>query len=138
MIAGANGPCLDFPSVSMNDAGNYCVKVTGALNAVTNCARLTVQTSVTISTALVDVMRCVGESATFHTDTSGPGPFTYVWRKNHQLIANQINSSLNLGSVSLADSGIYCVEVAGPCNSVTNCVTLTVNNNATPLVNLTN
>src|SRR2546423_9609871 len=40
----ATGPCLNFPGVCLFDAGNYCVKVTGVLNSVTNCARLTVQT----------------------------------------------------------------------------------------------
>src|SRR6185436_16247383 len=137
-IPGANGPCLVFPSVSLSDVGNYCVKATGPYNSVTNCARLTVQTTVTTSTVLIDVMRCIGESAAFRTDASGPGPYTYVWRRDRQLIPNQANSSLNLDSVSLADAGLYCVEVSGPCNSVTNCATLMVNNGATALISLTN
>src|SRR5437763_14384821 len=35
------------PSVSPSDAGRYCVKVTGLLNSVINCAVLTVQSNLT-------------------------------------------------------------------------------------------
>src|SRR5439155_18563691 len=94
----------------------------------------------TTSTPLTNTTVCLGDNVLFSTTTSGTGPFAYLWRKTGALIDGQTNNFLTLNSVSAADAGDYCVELAGRCNSVTNCATLTVNTNTTadPLLPLTN
>src|SRR5207253_1587031 len=77
-ITGATNADLSVGPVSTNDAGIYCVVVTGAANSVTNCATLTVNTPTTAS-GPNDLSHCAGESATFSTSASGTGPFTYQW-----------------------------------------------------------
>src|SRR5258708_10339665 len=130
LIAGANGPCLDFQSVSLSDAGRYCVKVTGLLNSVINCAVLTVQSNLT-ATGPVDTVGCPGQDALLCTVACGLGPITYVWYKEGVLIAGANGPCLDFPSVSLSDAGRYCVKVTGALNSVTNCPHLTVQTNPT-------
>src|SRR5438477_9377006 len=43
LIPGGLRRCLSIANVMLSDAGTYCVKVTGSLNALTNCAVVTVQ-----------------------------------------------------------------------------------------------
>src|SRR5260221_443741 len=125
MIAGANGPCLDFPSASPSDAGRYCVKVTGLLNSVINCAVLTVQSNLT-AIGPVDTVGCPGQEARLCTAACGLGPITYMWFKDGVMIAGGNGSCLDFPSVSVSDAGNYCVKVTGALNSVTNCAHLTV------------
>src|SRR5205823_3420942 len=112
--------------------------VSGACNAVTNSATLTVNTN-TAATALGRLTNCPGASASFATIASGTGPFSLVWRKNGSAIANATNSGYTIASVTSADAANYSVEVRGVCGAVTNSATLTVNTNlaASALTNLT-
>src|SRR5260221_7882704 len=124
-VLGGSGPCLDFPSVSPSDAGRYCVKVTGLLNSVINCAVLTVQSTLT-AIGPVDTVGCPGQEARLCTAACGLGPITYMWFKDGVMIAGGNGSCLDFPSVSVSDAGNYCVKVTGALNSVTNCAHLTV------------
>src|SRR5439155_22266141 len=104
----------------------YCAVVMGACNSVTNCASLTVNLSTTAS-ALTDLIRCPGQSASFSTTASGAGPFSYQWLREGVDISGATASTYSIASVSATDAGTYCVVVTGTCNSITNCATLTVN-----------
>src|SRR5258707_7651652 len=86
MIAGANGPCLDFPSVSPSDAGRYCVKVSGLLNSVINCAVLTVQSNLT-AIRPVDTVGSPGQATRWITASSWLRPISYMWFKDGVMIA---------------------------------------------------
>src|SRR6185436_16182184 len=112
-------------SVTTNDAGTYCVEVTGFCTSVTNCAVVTIHRR-TSSTPFASVTNCPGDAVTFTTTPDGTGPFTYVWRKNGAVISGATNSSFSIATTVAASAGTYCVEVYGYCNSVTNCATLTV------------
>src|SRR5439155_86783 len=85
LIPSATDPCLAIPSVGLSDAGTYCVKVTGLLNAVTNCAVLSVQTNTT-AIGPVDTVGCPGQPVRLCTAPCGLGPFSYMWFKNGVLI----------------------------------------------------
>ncbi len=127
-IVGATNASYSIASVVSGDAGTYCVKVSGFCTSVTNCATLTVLTNTT-ATPLTSLTLCPGQNFTFATVASGSGPFTFLWLKNGLVIAGQTNSTFSLASVTANNAGVYCVVVSGACGSVTNCVTLTVNQN---------
>src|SRR5207247_9961132 len=126
-------------AVSSADAATYSVTVSGACGSVTNSASLTVLTTAG-ATALTSLTNCPGTSAIFSTTPSGTGPFSFVWRKDGNILSGQTSSSLSIGSVSSGDAGTYSVAVSGACGSVTNSGTLTVLTavGATALTSLTN
>src|ERR1051325_543060 len=126
-LAGATNASLTINPVTAADAGIYCVTITGACNAATNCATLDVNQPTTVSGALTSLVRCAGQSATFSATPGGTGPFTYAWTHNGTNLAGATNASLTINPVSAADAGIYCVTITGACNSATNCATLDVN-----------
>src|SRR6185369_781202 len=125
LIPGSLSRCLSIPNVMLSDEGTYCVKVTGALNSVTNCAVVTVQTNLT-AVGPVDTVGCLGQAARLCTVACGLGPITYMWFKDGVMIAGANGPCLDFPSVSLGDAGNYCVKVTGALNSVTNCARLTV------------
>src|SRR5205814_8401632 len=139
VLNGQTSSNFNIGSVSSADAGTYSVAVSGACGSVTNSASLTVLTTVGAS-GLTSLTNCPGTSATFSTTPSGTGPFSFVWRKDGNILSGQTSSSLSIGSVSSGDAGAYSVAVSGACGSVTNSATLTVLTTvgATALSSLTN
>ncbi len=122
-----------IPSLVGGDAGEYCVRVTGLCNSVTNCATLTVNplpmVSVSGSTTI-----CPGGSAVLDAITDAASP-TYLWSPGGQTTASVTNSpgSTTLYVVTVTDgvtgcsaqsSGTITVSIAttatGPANQ-TNC-----------------
>jgi hypothetical protein len=67
-----------------------------------------------------------GTSVTFSTTASGTPPFSYVWRKNGAVLNGQLENTITINPVSLADAGVYTVEVIGGKGTVTNSATLTL------------
>ena len=126
---------LMLNNVTTGQAGVYTVIVSGAGSPVTNSASLTVDVPVT-ATALTNLVCCQGDNAAFSTVASGTGPFNYVWLKNGSVISGQNNNCLALNNVSTNDTAAYCVIVNGPCDSVTNSATLTVNLPAPPALSV--
>ncbi len=84
-----------------------------------------VQTATT-TTAFSDQTRCPGGTVTFETSAAGTGPFSFLWFKDGQPMANATSSALSLSGLQPSDSGAYCVEVTGTCGTATRCATLTV------------
>jgi hypothetical protein len=119
VLDGETNNILVLSNLLAKDSGIYCVEVTGACNRTTNCAMLTVHAS-TAATALPELSRCAGDSATFATTPSGTGPFSYRWRKNGAEIPGQTNRIYSIPNVTMADAGAYSVEVTGLCNTATN------------------
>ena len=76
---------------------------------------------------LQKLTRCVGETATFSTTPSGPGPFSYLWRKAGLSLDGQTNNSLVLTNVMAGDAGTYSVEVSSGSYTVTKIGMLAVN-----------
>lgn len=82
---------------------------------------------------------CEGDTATFSTTASGPGPISFVWKKGATVLNNgdlggrvTINtlgntSTLSISNAQASDSDTYTVEATGECNTATQSATLTVN-----------
>jgi hypothetical protein len=108
--------------------GTHTITVTAtdaAGNSATCATTFTVE-AVLSASGPTDQVRFAEQSASFSTSALGTEPFRYQWRKDGVDIAGATTPIYNIESVSTADSGTYCVVVSGPCNSVTNCATLTV------------
>ena len=82
---------------------------------------------------------CAGGTATFTTTASGPGAFTFVWKKGATVLNNgdlggrvtitsgSNTSTLSITSVQASDADTYTVEATGQCSTATQSATLTVN-----------
>ncbi|MCE9593411.1 MAG: immunoglobulin domain-containing protein [Planctomycetes bacterium] len=125
-IGGATASSFSLTNVQASDAATYSVVVTGACNAVTPSATLTVNTATTATTPSSQTV-CPGGGASFATVASGTGPFTYQWKKNGSPIGGATASSLSLTNVQASDAATYSVAVSGACNSVEPSASLTVN-----------
>src|SRR5439155_22167150 len=122
---GATDPTYSIASVAATDAAAYCVVVSGACNSVTNCATLTVN-ALTSATGPSDAMVCLGSDANFSVTANGTGPFDYAWTVNGNT-AGTNGPSLTVATGSLTGGPqTVAVVVTGPCGSVTNSATLTV------------
>jgi Concanavalin A-like lectin/glucanases superfamily/Immunoglobulin I-set domain len=115
-IPDATNACLNLTNLTSSDGGAYCIVASNACGSATNCTALTMFTNASL-TPLVNLVRAPGESATFSVTPGGTGPFTFLWRRNGSLLAGQNGSSLTIPSVSVADAGLYTVEVFGHCGT---------------------
>jgi uncharacterized repeat protein (TIGR01451 family) len=129
-LSGQTASSFSIASVSANDAGTYSVVVSGTCgNSITNSATLTVNQNIQVSTAPVSITNCPGTPASFSVSASGTG-LTYQWFKGTGALSGQTTSSYSIGSVGASNAGSYSVVVSGTCgSSITNSVTLTVNQN---------
>jgi hypothetical protein len=100
-------------------------------------ANITIDTNQTTDPA--DQVVCEGDTASFTTTASGPGPIMFVWKKGATVLNNgdlggrvtitngATTSTLSISGVVLSDADTYTVEAAGQCNTATHSATLTVN-----------
>ena len=125
-IVGANDAST-VHVVAGNGAGQYSVelKVTADGLSSTGTRTTTVQ-SATTATVLSDQTVCHGGDAALETIPAGVGPFSFIWRKDGQVLANETNRALSLSNLQPSDAGVYCVEVTGACGTASRCSTLTV------------
>jgi len=119
----ATNDTLLLTNLSLADAGVYRVEVTTPCGMLTNTMSLTV---VAPPVALINQARCVGESVVFHATASTNAPFTFAWRRDGVLLADETNSTLVLTSLTTSAGGVYAVEVSGACGRVTNSAALTM------------
>jgi len=115
--------------------GTANIDVTADSQTVT--ASVMVQTNTTTDPA--DQAVCQGGTATFSTTASGPGPFTFVWKKGATVLNNgdlggrvtitstTNSSTLSISNVQPSDADTYTVEATGACSTATQSATLTVN-----------
>jgi Immunoglobulin I-set domain len=67
----------------------------------------------------------VGDPAVFSVTVSGPGPFTYQWRKDGQNLADGgrfagvLTDTLTVNYLAMSDAGNYDVLITGPCGPAT-------------------
>jgi len=82
-----------------------------------------------VATGPTNVTVCPGATATFSVSTTSTG-LTYQWLFGTNVLAGQTNNTLVRTNVSASNAGTYCVIVSGNgVAPVTNCATLTVNQN---------
>jgi len=67
-----------------------------------------------------------GDSVTLTTLAGGTPPFSYLWKKDGQVLSGANGNSITLSSMSLGDIGQYAVEVIGGNGSVTNSAFLSI------------
>jgi len=115
--------------------GAASVDVTGDNQTVT--ANMTIDTNQTTDPG--DQVVCEGQTATFSTTASGPGPITFVWKKGATVLNNldlggrvtitngSNTSTLSITGTVVSDADTYTVEAKGECNTATQSATLTVN-----------
>jgi hypothetical protein len=115
--------------------GTAMIDVVGDNQTVT--ATIMVQQNTTTDPA--DQALCEGGTATFTTNASGPGPFTFVWKKGATvlntgdlggratIVSGPSSSTLTISSVQASDADTYTVEATGACSTASQSATLTVN-----------
>ncbi len=127
-ISGANSANLHFNMVTLADAGQYYVVVSGVSPCapVTSATRtLQVDQAIAITVQPQPQTVCAGNNVTFSvTANAAPGDLlTYQWRKNAINIPGAVLSTYTISNVNAADAGNYDVIVQGPsgytCSSAT-------------------
>ena len=119
----------------------------GTANIDVTADNQTVTTSVTVETNTTsdpaDQAVCSGNTATFTTTASGPGPITFTWKKGATTLNNgdlggrvtitsgANSSTLTISSVQASDADTYTVDATGACNTASQNATLTVNSPTT-------
>ncbi len=96
----------------------------GCVGATTVVVTVTPKTVLTLQ--LKNDTVCAGANVTFRVGAEGSG-LTYTWYWNWTLLSGHTSDTLNIPSVSLADSGTYSVIVSGTCGKDTSTATLKVN-----------
>ena len=126
-----------FTAGGMNGSGG--ADVTADNQTVT----ATVLISSNSTTDPSDQSVCEGQTASFSTTASGPGSFTFVWKKGATVLNDgdlggrvTITSAGNTGTLSISnaattDADTYTVEATGACSTSTQMATLTVNASTT-------
>ncbi len=113
------GSSYTIPSVTVSDAGNYSVIVTGTCGVVTsNNALLVINTNISITSQPASQSICVGDNALFSVTVTGTGP-TYQWRKDNINIGGATSSTYSISGVLGTDEGSYDVVITGTCSNVT-------------------
>ncbi|MGA2690738.1 MAG: immunoglobulin domain-containing protein [Opitutaceae bacterium] len=118
-IPGAVSSWLNFPTVSLADAGSYSVVIADPAGTVSSSSvALTVEpvggppVPVSIVLQPVPVSTTVGGAAAFNVAVTGDASITYQWRKNEAPIAGATSPSFTILDVQTSDAGTYDVEVA--------------------------
>ncbi len=127
-IAGATSASYTLNNITVANAGNYDVVVTGTCGSVTsNTATLVVNTAPAITAQPVSLAQCAGTNATFSVTATGTA-LTYQWQKGGVNIAGATNATYTINNIAPADAGSYTVVITGTCGNITsNAATLTVN-----------
>lgn len=126
-------------------SATFTGSATGTANVDVIADNQTVTASIMIqnntTTDPADQTVCEGATATFSTTASGPGPFTFVWKKGATVLNNGDlggrvtitsgtgSSSLSISNVQSSDADTYTVETTGECNTATQSATLTLKEN---------
>ncbi len=127
-IAGQTNSSLSLSNLTLSDAGTYSIEVAVPCGSLSRSATLTMSAATT-ATALAPQTACPGGTVVLDTVASGQAPFTYVWRRNGNIIPGS-TGTLVLTDVNAGHVGTYSVVVSGGCGSVTNSTTVSI---ATPV-----
>jgi len=133
-LVGETNGCLLINNTTTNNAGNYCVLVTDALNVThTYCAMLTVLAPPSITTQPTNRTVSPGSNITFTVVATGSVPLQYQWRLNGANIPDATNSFYTITNAQPRDGGSYSVAVANQVGAMSSAVaTFVVTSNALP------
>jgi len=131
-IAGADGPYLWLPEVTLADNGAvYSLRGTNAAGSVTTLtAKLTVSATPLPPTLVFGPQPFTvasGETAVFSVAVDGSAPFSYQWKRNGQPIAGATAAVYTFATVDADDGALFSVSVANASGSLqTDAAKLTV------------
>jgi sugar lactone lactonase YvrE len=118
-ITGANAATLTLANIQAGSFGNYSVRVSNSVGAVTSgSAILVVNLPPAITSQPRSQAALVGSTVTLLVITSGDPAPTYQWRQNGVAIAGATGSTLTLTNVQAANAGNYDVTVTNPLGTV--------------------
>jgi hypothetical protein len=134
---GTDAPTLTLNNVSLTDAANYTVEITGGCGptVTSNAVSLSVVNSASISQQPVAQQICLGGPLTLSVIGNGGNNTTYQWRRN----GNNVGTSSATYTVPVAtanDLGTYDVIINGSCGTITS-ITVNVTALTTTSVNNT-
>ena len=121
-IPGATNHPLVIPNAQAVNEGLYSVVVANAAGSVTSTnASLTLGTLPSLTVAPpASQTNFVGQNTNFTVTAIGTAPLTYQWYFNGAVLPGQVNPTLNLLNLQLANAGTYTIVVANQFGSITN------------------
>jgi len=119
-LPGETGDTLDLVNVQPSDAGNYTVRVSNSVGAITSApATLTVLVAPSIDTQPQGGTHLAGSDVTLSVLASGTEPLRYQWYFNSTTpLAGATDASLLLSAVTIGEGGLYQVEVSNDAGSI--------------------
>ena len=122
-IEGAEGPILELPEVTAEQAGTYDVLVANVAGSVSSLqAELTVLVPPRILAQPQPREVRQGDAAVFDVEVIGTTPFAYQWRFNGQPVAVPNTPTLTLSAVAPTPAGPYDIIVTNIVGSATSIV----------------
>lgn len=125
-----DGPGGDYPDdrcITVTAEGTYTLTVRDQQGCESTCQHALAVNDLTEAGELTDLWLCTGDRAEFCVEVSGTAPFSYVWRKDGEVIAGAEDSCYVIESITSDDVGEYCVEIQGLCGGpLTRCADLTL------------
>ena len=124
-IPGATASNYTKTNVQLADAGNYAVRVTNTLGAVTSSiAVLAVVAPPSIITQPTSQTVSDGSNAVFTVTAVGTAPLSWQWRFNGNNVAGATASNYTIADVQAGNAGNYTVVVTNAYGSVTSSVAI--------------
>ena len=116
-LAGATEPVLSFSHARLEDAGTYCVVVTNATSAVTNCDAVlgvTAPRPMAVTTQPADCAASNGATVRFSPGVDGVPAGAWQWHKDGMAILCATNAELVISNLTPSDAGVYCLRGTNP------------------------
>ncbi|UPT69075.1 MAG: immunoglobulin domain-containing protein [Sphingobacteriales bacterium JAD_PAG50586_3] len=117
---GTDAPTLTLNNITLADAANYTVDVTGTCGPVvtSNAVALSVVNSASIAQQPQAQQLCVGGSLTLTVIGNGGNNTTYQWRRNGNNVGTS-SATYTVPVTTANDLGSYDVVITGSCGTVT-------------------
>ena len=116
---GTSSATYTVPVATANDLGSYDVVINGSCGNVTsNTVSVTAITPTVVNNIVTNNALCNGEDLTLSILANGQN-LSYLWYQNGELLIGETGEELTLINVDTSNIGIYSVDVAGDCGTVT-------------------
>jgi hypothetical protein len=119
-LSGETTASITVSNTTAAAAGGYDVVIANSAGSVTSrVAQLTVLVPPTITTQPAGQLVEPGATVVLTVSAEGTDPLTYQWQRDGADLPGRTESTLDLGTVALADSGSYRVVITNTAGSVT-------------------